>query len=396
MIWNRTVAVGIVVVFLLGGLVYGFWPEATPVTIERATRDSLRVTVEEEGRTRLRDRYVVSAPTTVYLRRVPGAPGDSVQAGDVVADLATLPATVLDAGGYEGARAEVRAARAALERAKAEATGAEATRTYAREEHRRLRRLHEQGTASQQQLDQARVEFEKAEAQYRAAEQAVAQARAQLQAARSPLAVEAPSPEELSSRVSVRAPTDGRILRVHQKSEGVVQGGTPLVTVGHPDSLEVSVDVLSSDAVRITEGTPVELTQWGGDGALTGRVRVVPPQGHTEVSALGVEEQRVEVVVDFVEPPSRWARLGPGYRVVARFVLWAAEDVLQVPQSALFRHDGDWAVFAVRDGRAQRQPVGVGHRSGLRAEITDGLEEGARIVTHPGTELSDGMRVEAR
>jgi HlyD family secretion protein len=166
--------------------------------------------------------------------------------------------------------------------------------------------------------------------------------------------------------------------------------------MGHPDSLEVSVDVLSSDAVRITEGTPVEIVRWGGGGTLDGRVRAVPPQGKTEVSALGVEEQRVEVLVDFIDPSSRWAQLGTGYRVVARFVLWAEGDVLQVPQSALFRHDGGWAVFVVRGGRAERLPVDVGYRSGLRAQITDGLSEGARVVTHPGEQLSDGARVTAR
>lgn len=396
MIWNRKVTIGAVVVFLVGLLAYGFWPEATPVTIERATRDSLRVTVEEEGRTQLRDRYVVSAPTTGYLRRVPGEAGDSVRAGAVLARLATLPTKVLDASDYQAAEAEVAAARAALQRAKAEVKGAQATRTYAEDEHERLQRLHEQGTASQQQLDQARVEAQKAEAQHQAAEQAVAEARGKLRAAQSRLGAETPPPEKLSSRVSVRAPVDGRILRVHQKSAGVVQGGTPLVTVGHPDSLEVSVDVLSSDAVRITEGTPVELVQWGGQRTLRGRVRVVPPQGRTEVSALGVEEQRVDVAVDLVDPPSRWRRLGTGYRVVARFVIWADDDVLQVPQSALFRHDGGWAVFAVRDGRARRRPVEVGHRSGLQAQITEGLDEGTKVVTHPGEQLSDGRRVEAR
>lgn len=396
MIWNRKVAIGAVVVLLIGLLAYGFWPQATPVTIERATRDSLRVTVEEEGRTQLRDRYVVSAPTTGYLRRVPGDAGDSVRAGAVVARLATLPAKVLDASEYQAAEAEVAAARAALDRAEAEAKGAQAARTYAEDEHERLQRLHEQGTASQQQLDQARVEFQKAEAQHEAAEQAVAQARGKLRAARSRLGAGAPPPEELSSRVSVRAPVDGRILHVHQKSAGVVQGGTPLVTVGHPDSLEVSVDVLSSDAVRITEGTPVELVQWGGQRTLTGRVRVVPPEGRAEVSALGVEEQRVEVVVDLVDPPSRWRRLGTGYRVVARFVIWEGDDVLQVPQSVLFRHDGGWAVFAERDGRVRRQLVEVGHRSGLQAQIKEGLDEGTKVVAHPGEQLSDGMRVEAR
>jgi len=224
----------------------------------------------------------------------------------------------------------------------------------------------------------------------------VSQAKGELEAARSRLARTTPSPEALSNRVSIRAPADGRILRVHQTSAGVVQAGAPLFTVGNPDSLEVAVDVLSSDAVRMDAGTPVEIVRWGGDRTLRGSVRVVEPMGRTEVSALGVEEQRVDVVADLRLPPSVRGRLGTGCRVVARFITWAGADVLQVPQSALFRHDDGWAVFALRDGRAQRQPVQVGHRSGLRVQITEGLSEGTRVVTHPGDELSDGSRVESR
>jgi len=396
MIWNRTVAIGAVVVVVAGLLVYGFWPEATSVTVETATRDSLRVTVEEEGQTRLRERYVVSAPTTGYLKRVPGAAGDPVAQDEVLARLATLPSKVLDASDYQSTEAQVRAARAGVQRAKEEAIGAEASRTYAKDEYQRIQRLHEQGTASQQQLDQARMEFERARAQHRAATEAVSQAQGELEAARSRLARETPSPDALADRKTIRAPVSGRILRVHQTSAGVVQAGAPLFTVGNPDSLEVAVDVLSSDAVRMADGTPVEIVRWGGDQTLRGTVRVVEPMGRTEVSALGVEEQRVEVVSDLQVPPAVQGRLGTGYRVVARFILWEDADVLQVPQSALFRHDGGWAVFAVRAGRARRQPVEVGHRSGLRVQITDGLSEGAQVVTHPGDELAEGSRVTAR
>ena len=394
--WNRSVAIGAVVVLVLALLVYGFWPAATPVTVETAMRDSLRVTVEEEGETRLRNRYVVSAPTTGYLQRVPGTAGDTVAQGEVVARLATLPAKVLDASDYQAAEAQAQAAQAALRRAQAEAEGAKATFSYAEAEYERLQRLHRQETASQQQLEQARLEFERAEAQHEAAIEAVVQARHEVEAAQARLTREAPSPDALPTRVSVRAPVDGRVLRVHQKSAGVVQAGAPLLTVGNPDSLEVVATVLSSDAVRLSEGLPVEIVRWGGGGTLTGRVRTVAPQAETEVSALGVEEQRVEVVVDVTGAPGHWEQLGTGYRVVARFLLWEGDEVLQVPQSALFRHDGGWAVFVVRDGRAHRQPVTVGHRSGLHAQITDGLQEGTSVITHPGNELTDGARVEAR
>lgn len=396
MVWNRTVAIGAVVVLVVGLLAYGYWPEATPVTVEQATRDSLRVTVEEEGQTQLRERYVVSAPTTGYLKRVRGAAGDSVTQDEVLARLATLPSGVLDASGYQAASARVQGAEAALRQAQEKAEGAKATFEHAKTEYQRVQRLTEQGTASSQQLDAAEMEFKKSRSSYRAAQEAVEQARQEVQAARSTLVRETPDPEELETRVPIQAPADGRLLRVHQKSGGVVQAGTPLFTVGDPDSLEVSVDVLSSDAVRISKGTPVEIVRWGGDRTLHGTVRVVPPQGRTEVSALGVEEQRVEVVADFHVPPSVRGRLGTGYRVVARFIPWAEDDVLQVPQSALFRHDDGWAVFAVRNGRAQLRPVEVGHRSGLQAQIIEGLNDGARVVTHPGGALTDGSPVSVR
>lgn len=398
MMWNRKVAIGVGVALVIGFLAYGFWPSATPVTVEQAVQDSLVVTIEEQGRTQLRERYVVSAPTTGYLKRVPGVAGDNISEGDVLAQLATLPSKVLDASSYQAGEAQVESAQAALKRAQAEVSGIETALAYAKEEYRRLRRLHEQGTASQQQLDQARVEFEQAQAEHQAAQQAVAQARGELRAARSRIAPEMRDTETLPARMSVRAPIDGQILQVHQQSAGVVQAGTPLLTVGDSDSLEVSVNVLSSDAARIPEGTSVELIRWGENSAsaVSGRVRVVAPRGETTVSALGVQEQRVEVIVDPTESTPQWQRLGTGYRVVARFVIWSGKNVLQVPQSALFRTDGGWAVYTMQEGVARRQLVEVGRRSGLRAQITAGLNEGTRVITHPGNELSDGMRVEAR
>jgi HlyD family secretion protein len=393
---TRTITIGVIGILVLLLLVYGFWPTATTVTTATAQRDSMRVTVEEEGQTQLRERYVVSAPTTGYLKRVSTEAGDVVQQGEVLARLARLPAKMLDEKGYRAAEAKVQSAQAALQRAQEETVSAKAARTYAREEYRRIQRLKKKGTASQQQLDRARTEYQKAKAQHQAAKQSVEQARGELRAAKSRLGLNDSGSNPLPSRTMVRAPANGQILQVHKKSAGVVQAGTPLVMVGHPDSLEVSVDVLSSDAVRITKGTPVTLVRWGGEHPLEGRVRVVPPQGHTQVSALGVEEQRVEVLVDLIGPPSQWERLGTGYRVVSKFVTWAGGNVLQVPQSALFRHNGGWAVFAVRDGRAERKPVEVGHRSGLQAQITDGLSEGTRVVTHPDEQLSDGTRVEER
>ncbi len=396
MVWNRKVAIGVVVVVVIGLLAYGFWPEATLVTVEQATRDSMRVTVEEEGQTQLRERYVVSAPTTGYLKRVPVTLGDRVQEGEVIARLAALPSRILEASGYQEAEAQMQAAGAALRRAEAQAEAAEATFERAEKEFEQIQRLHKQGTASAQELETAQAEFRQARAQYQAAQAAVEQARQELQAARSRLNREVTNPEALGARVTIEAPVDGRIMQIQQESAGVVQGGTPLFTLGNLDSLEVTADVLSSDAVRMSAGLPVEFVRWGGDQTLHGTVRVVAPGGHTEVSALGVEQQRVEVLSDFATLPPGPDQLGAGYRVVARYILWSEADVLQVPQSALFRHDGGWAVFVMQGGRAQLQPVQVGHRSGLQAQVTDGLSAGTSVITHPGNELSDGMRVEAR
>lgn len=396
MTWNRNYTIGAIVVLVLALLVYGFWPSATPVTIERVTRDSLRVTVEEEGRTRLVEPYVVSAPSTGYLQRVPWSVGDSVKQDATLAQLATRPAPVLDARQFASAQAQVEAAQAGVEQAQAEADAASAAASYAREERERIERLHREGTASQQQLDAVRSDARQATARETAAQHAVERARQDLRAARTQVAQFETGDGALRIRAPVRTPIDGQIVEIHRKSAGIVSAGAPLLEVGNPDALEVVVDVLSSDAVRIEKGMPVELTQWGGRQALQGRVRRVEPVGQTEVSALGVEEQRVDVVVRFAAPPEERPGLGTGYRVVARFILWEQGDVLQVPQSALFRHDDGWAVFAVEDGHAQRRSVTLGHRSGLQAQVTSGLSAGDRVVTHPGTDLSDGDRVEER
>jgi len=397
MTWNRTIAIGVAAALVLALLIYGFWPTATPVTIQEVTRDSMKVTVDAEGQTRLVESYVVHAPAAGYLQRVPWSVGDTVSAGAVLTQLTTQPAPVLDARHLAAAQAQVGAAQAAVAQSQAEAERATAAAKYAQAEHDRIARLHRDGTASEQQLDAARSEARQATAREAAAQQGVRRARQELRAAEA----QAASHEAFAGRteaapVPVRAPVEGQVLRVLRESAGPVAAGTPLLEIGRPDSVEVVVDVLSSDAVRIQPGGTVELTQWGGGESLPGRVHRVEPIGRTEVSALGVEEQRVDVVVRIAGSAPAHAGLGTGYRVVARFVLWEGADVLQVPQSALFRHEGGWAVFVVRGGRAERRLVTVGHRSGLQAQITSGLSAGDRVVTHPGNALADGARVEAR
>jgi HlyD family secretion protein len=236
-----------------------------------------------------------------------------------------------------------------------------------------------------------------AKAALRAARHGVEVARYNLQAAQSVLQISAASPSgEPVDRVPVRSPINGRVLKAPRECAGPVRTGEALLEVGDPSQLEVAVDLLSADAVRIQTGTTVLFDRWGGDGQLEGVVRTVEPVGFTKVSALGVEEQRVLVIADFTSPPERWQRLGDGYRVDASFVLWQEQDVLQVPASSLFRSRGGWAVFVMEGGRAVLRPVEVGWRNGLVAQILGGVEAGERVINHPSDQVDDGRRVTSR
>jgi len=199
-----------------------------------------------------------------------------------------------------------------------------------------------------------------------------------------------------SERIPVTSPINGRVLKISHECEGPVRTGDTLLVVGDPAALEIEVDVLSADAVKIKPGMRVLFDRWGGEGSLEGVVRTIEPVGHTKVSALGVEEQRVLVICDFTSPYEKWQRLGDGYRVEARFVLWQADAVLQVPASSLFRYQDGWAVFVIADGRAQRREIKVGQRNGLTAQILEGLKPGERVINHPSDEVDNGRRVKVR
>jgi len=304
---------------------------------------------------------------------------------------------VLDPRRRAEAVARVAAAEASLRVAEKQVEAARAEADFAQLEHERIRNLCAVQCASQQERDQADARARSTRATQRSAEFAVEVARHGLVGARTALAYSAAedtgTPVE---RVSVKAPVAGRVLRVHHESEGVVEAGQPLLEIGDPRTLEVEVDVLSEDAVRIQPGMRVLFERWGGPAPLEGRVRVVEPVGFTKVSALGVEEQRVLVIADLVSEPRLWERLGDGYRVEARFILWEGQGVLQVPASAVFPVEGGAAVFVVENGRALRRAVGVGQRNGIGAEITDGLVDGAQVVAHPDRGLEDGSRIAPR
>lgn len=397
MTWGRRIGYLVVTLIVAGGLVYGYMPKPVLVEVALVQRGPLRVTVEEEGKTRVIDRFVLSAPVPGFARRVELNVGDPVTAGQVVVRLDALRSSVLDPRSRAEAVARLAAAKAAFQAAEESARAVDADADLAEAELARVTRLHEGGNASREALDQVDAAARRARAACRSAEFNIDIARHNVEAAKTALNYSAAEDVQPGTEtVTVRAPVAGRVLRIVRESEGVVRAGEPLIEIGDPEALEVEVDVLSADAVRIAPGTQVFYERWGGGPALEGRVRVVEPVGFTKVSALGVEEQRVLVIADIASPPERWQRLGDGYRLEASFVLWKGENVLHVPASALFRwHDG-WAVFMLEDGRARRRLVEIGHRSGVGAEIVSGLQEGDMVIQHPDDRIEDNVRVQHR
>lgn len=380
-----------------GGLVYGFLPRAVPVELVPVARGPLSVTVEEEGKTRVRERYVVSAPMTGYVRRIDLRVGDAVKAGQVVAAIEPSRAVALDPRSRAQAAAQVRAADAAVAAARESAHAAAAQAELARQELERSEALRKSNFIAEQALDRARTEVARSQAARLAAEHAANVARFELDVARAALArtagLQAGGPGET---VDVRAPVDAQVLKLARESEGAVQAGQPLLEIGNPETLEVEVEVLSTQAVKIAPGSRVLFDRWGGDTLLQGAVRIVEPTGFTKVSALGVEEQRVRVIVDFTSNRDQWRRLGDGYRVEARFVIWEGAEVLQMPAGALFRDRDGWAVYAVEAGRARMKAVEIGQRAGLVAEVKAGLAVGESIVNHPDDKIRDGVKVKPR
>jgi HlyD family secretion protein len=360
-------------------IAYSFMPRPVTVRTMEVTRGPLQVIVEEEGETRVEDRYVVTAPVAGFARRVEVEVGDRVVAGQPLVRLEPARAALLDAPGSADAAARADAARARL--GQADVVAARATA-----ERERVERLVAADAATRQALEQAIADEAGALAALRTA-------RAELDAAAAALRGDAAvSP---GVRHVVTAPASGTVLAVHRRSEGQVAPGEPLVDIGTTDRLEVVADVLSQDAVSIAPGTPALLDEWGGDVPLDAVVTRVEPHGFMRVSALGVEERRVSVVAALRSPPELYARLGAGYRVLARFIVWQHPDVARVPTAALFRYGDGWAVFAVDGGRAVRKPVEIGRQAGLLTEVVRGLAAGDTVIVHPSSEVDDGKRVRA-
>lgn len=363
-----------------------------PVKVETGmvTSGPLRETVEAEGETRAHDRYTVAAPVTGRLMRIELHDGDRVAAGQAVAFMRPAP---LDDRERDAAAARVSAAEAFQRAAEEQAAHDRAELEQARRERTRTEQMAVQGIATPQALEQARTTEQLAASTLMATEHRARGATAQLREARAALLAAEPGRADGGRIITLRVPQSGPVLRVLEKSERIVTAGTPLLLIGDPRKLEVVVDVLSSDAVRIRPGTGILLDEWGGAEPLKARVRVVEPYAFTKISALGIEEQRVNIVADFIDRP---APLGDGYRVLAKIVIWSNDAVLKVPVSALFRQGESWCVFVVAHGRAGRRTVTVGHRSQAEVEIETGLAKGETVVLHPSNQLDDGMRVSDR
>jgi HlyD family secretion protein len=387
---------GILALLLL--IVWGFMPKPVGIDVREVVSETLTVNVTEEGKTRVIDRYIVSAPIAGYARRIELEVGDNVSSGQLTVHLDPMRSGTLDPRSKAEAEAAVSTAQAALNAATESVGANRAEAELAQNEYERIRRVANQGLLSQGALDAARADWRGSQARLRSAEFNIEAARGGVDAAQAALEFSAVEPDGSDSHISVpvNSPVDGRVLKVIHESEGVVVRGQPLLELGDPRALEVEVEMLSIDAVRVHEGMSVRFLRWGGDQALGGEVKRVEPTGFTKVSALGVEEQRVLVICAISSAFELWQNLGDGYRVEAEFILWEQDDTLQVPASALFRHGDEWAVFKVSDNKARINTVELGARSGLAAQVLSGLSLGDQVVIYPSDNVVDGVRVEPR
>jgi HlyD family secretion protein len=387
---NKRLIAAVLVVAGIGAV--AVWPESMEVTVVRATRGPMQVTVDEDGETRVRDRFLVTAPVSGRVHRIEIEPGDPVIRGKtLLARITPAESPLIDPRTRSELQAAVEAATASVGQARAERQRASSSVDLARSTLRRQQELMKAGAISSAALEDAETALATAEDALRAAEFTERRAESEVQLARARLS----APGTTGRSVDVLSPIDGTVLRRLRESEGVVPVGEPLLEIGEPDRIEIVADLLSTDAVRVSRGAEVLVEQWGGNHSLHGRVRRVEPSGFMKVSALGVEEQRVNVIIDFVDLKEA-ARLGDGFRVEVRIVLWKEDDVLKVPVGALFRQGNDWAVFVVNEGRARRQGVQIGQRNENEAQIMDGIDAGATLVLHPPDTLTDGTRVTVR
>jgi len=397
----RRITYSLLLACAVAAIAYGFKPQPVAVDVETVSTGPMMVTVDEDGRTRIREKYIVSAPLAGRLRRIELEPGDTTEAGETL--LATIEPgdpELLDSRALAQAEARVNAAAAALKQAEPHLKNARTALDFAETELGRKRELAASKALSQELLDDAEMQFKMRSEEYRSAKFAMEIATYELQQAQAAASRTNPDVDAIqddSWNFRIDSPINGRVLRVLQKSSAIVTAGTPLIELGDASDLEIEIDVLSSDAVGIKPGDRVIIEHWGGERELEGRVQMVEPAAFTKISALGVEEQRVWVIVDIVDPPSKRPTLGDGYRVEGRIVTWESSSVLRVPTSGLFRdEDRNWSVFVVDGTKSKMINIEIGQNNGLVAEVTQGLSEGDSVIVHPSDQVADGVLVERR
>jgi HlyD family secretion protein len=388
----RYLAAGAVVAALVA---VAAWPSAHLVDSGTAAVGAVRETVEAEGRTRLRDRYVITAPVAAMARRLELEPGDEIEAGQVLVVLDPVTAPTLDTRSRAEAVARLAAARARLAAAREQTRAAQAVSEQLQAEATRQRELLTRELVAAEAAERTVAAALRAEREAASARFQEATARHEVTAAEVVLA-RGSRDQPGGAALELAAPVSGVVLRRYYESARPVQTGEPLLEIGDPDGMEIEVDVLSADAVRLRDGMQVELLRWGGAPPLAGRVRRVEPGGFTKFSALGVEEQRVWAIVEITSPRSEWTSLGDAYRVNARFILREADGVLRVPSSATFSQDGATAVFRIDGSRARLTKVEPGIEGEGWVQVNAGLAQGDRVVLHPDRKLEDGQRVRIR
>ena len=380
----------------VGLIVFVFRPTAIRVTVAPVQRGRLQVTIDEEGRTRVRDRFVIAAPIAGRVARITLDPGDPVEQGTVLTHMNPLP---LDRRAHAEAQARLAAAEAQQRAADAQVAQAQAALEQAQRSGARARQLGKRGTIATEERELAELAETARQKELEAATFAARAAAFTVEAARAALLAPggdtnqqfiAACEEQADACIELRAPVAGQVLRIPEKSERVVAAGVPLLEIGDTRTLEVVVDVLSTDAVKVRPGAVMWLEDWGGAEPLQAHVRVIEPSGFVKLSTLGVEEQRVNIIGDFAVPP---VGLADGYRVEARIVVWEDDGVLKIPATALFRRAGAWNVFVVEAGRARRRVVEIGQRGTTEAQVLSGLDEHAQVIVHPSDQVEDGVRV---
>ncbi len=382
---------------VVAAVVLAMLPAPVAVDVSTIRRGPLVVTISDDGRTRIRERYIVSAPLNGRLVRIQLKPGDQVVAHETqLTAIEPSDPSLLDPRAVAEAEARVKAADARLGQAKPRLDSARIALNHAETELGRLQQLFDRNAGAKQELDAQRVAFQQAGNAYESAKFEVEIAGFELDVAKAAMTRGSDDDGNHEWSFPVTSPISGRVLRVFQESATVVNAGERILEIGEPTDLEVEVDVLSRDAVRIRPGNRVMLEQWGGGVSLAAHVRLIEPSAFTKVSALGIEEQRVNVIIDFVEPPDKRPPLGDGYRVEAAIVEWESIDVLTVPTGALFRDGDSWAVFVVAGNRARLTRVETGHRNDNEAEVLQGLKEGDRVILYPGDRVEDRIRIEVR